>query len=79
MFWYMHDLVHTMFWYMRDWVHFQQNKNNNQDGIVEHKHSTKVQYWVLVVIWGIMDEHLELDKVQVCTKNPIHKCIIYSR
>ena len=55
--------------------HLQQNKSNNQDGIVEHKNSTKVQYWVLVVIWGIMDEHLELDKVQLCTKNHLHKIL----
>ena len=32
-----------MFWYMNDLVHLQQNKNNNQDGIVEHKNSTKEQ------------------------------------
>ena len=32
-----------MFWYIHDLVHLQQNKTNNQDGIVEHKNSTTTQ------------------------------------
>ena len=70
-----------MFWYMHDLVHLQQNKNNNQDGIVEHKNSTKAQSPNLHsgVIWADIHLNSITITIQKENKNQFNEVFLHNK